>query len=182
MLRDFQPETKTLLIIALVAVVLSVAGILLLRGLSPTSTPSPQAQVLDTSTWQTYRNEEVGFELQYPEDWKIKVNDAYGIVEIASYELDPYFDHGAVPFPPKGQAHIALYVDVLATDPDFNEGWKKISPTEGLSGVLLERRVVLSEGEKKMLAKQRYWEGDPSTEKFDKLFDQILSTFRFVEK
>ncbi|PJE51607.1 MAG: hypothetical protein COV29_00400 [Candidatus Yanofskybacteria bacterium CG10_big_fil_rev_8_21_14_0_10_36_16] len=29
----------------------------------------------DTASWQTYRNEEFGFEVKYPEDWEIDVSD-----------------------------------------------------------------------------------------------------------
>jgi len=32
--------------------------------------PDIENQVLDTSDWKTYRNEEFGFEFEYPKDWK----------------------------------------------------------------------------------------------------------------
>jgi len=81
MFKDFKPEIKLFLLVALIAVVISVAGILLLRELSPapiappppvvqqTPPPAPQQEVLNISTWQTYRNEEFGFEFQYPKEF-----------------------------------------------------------------------------------------------------------------
>lgn len=83
MSEDFKPEIKTFLIAAFFAVVVSIGGILLLRTmqtvpqapvaqqtpLSPVPSPQPQPQVLDTSTWQTYRSDEFGFEVKYPEEW-----------------------------------------------------------------------------------------------------------------
>jgi len=31
------------------------------------------SQPIDTSDWQTYRNEELGFEVKYPEGWKVEI-------------------------------------------------------------------------------------------------------------
>lgn len=69
--RNFKPEIKLLLTVASIAVVVSVGGILLLRGLLPSplaqQTIGNQQSTIDTSTWQTYRNDKYEFEFQYPE-------------------------------------------------------------------------------------------------------------------
>ncbi len=90
--QEFRTETKLLLVVALAAVTLAVGGVLLLKvGLGPSSpTPIEEQQEseedLDSSTmprdqaeldfagWQTYRNDEFGFEVKYPENF---VNKEY---------------------------------------------------------------------------------------------------------
>jgi len=73
--------SKTLIIGIVVVVVgaLALGGFLLwqMQSASPvpeqqTPPPAPQPQTLDTSAWQTYRNEEFGFQLNYPENWKLR--------------------------------------------------------------------------------------------------------------
>ncbi len=80
--RRFLTSPRLPLIIAIIAVVVSVGGILLLRTMEPASSPAPvvqqtpppapQPQVLDTSGWQTYRSDEFGFEVKYPSEWNAK--------------------------------------------------------------------------------------------------------------
>jgi len=77
--QSAQTNWKFIAIVAFVAVFLA-GGILmlipqfeeLLPSLSPSVISSPNgndsnSQVLDTSEWQTYRNDEFGFEVRYPE-------------------------------------------------------------------------------------------------------------------
>lgn len=40
--------------------------------------PTPAAETVDTSNWQTYRNEEFGYTLEIPKDWKVHcLSDEY---------------------------------------------------------------------------------------------------------
>ena len=81
MIKDFQTEIKVLLIVVAIAIVIVVGGVLLLKTIVPVPSPTsvaqqtpppalrPQSEVFDTSTWQTYRNEEFGFEVEYPNNF-----------------------------------------------------------------------------------------------------------------
>jgi len=111
MFKDFHAEIKTLVIVAVIAVVVSVGAILLLKTIqapvaqTPPPVPSPQPQTLDTSNWQTYRNDEFGFEMKYPSNWEIEeegfisMSRILGIQEVFAYTSPEGFNRvGLVTF------------------------------------------------------------------------------------
>jgi len=52
--------------------------------------PQPQTEVLDTSNWQTYRNEEYGFEIRYPSQFILNT-EPVRIVGGTNYEIGGSF-------------------------------------------------------------------------------------------
>ena len=82
--KDFHGEIKMLVIIFIIAIVVSIGAILILKSLPSSIQVQPESQQvnvevqpmeeptkLDIANWQTYRNEEFGFEFQYPDDWQV---------------------------------------------------------------------------------------------------------------
>lgn len=45
-----------------------------------------------TTDWQTYRNEEFGFEFMYPQDWSVRLNDRSSSLEVYSPEYIKRYD------------------------------------------------------------------------------------------
>jgi len=84
-------------IIIIVLVALMAGGIIFWQyfGLEKKEIKAPEEKIIDeTADWQTYRNEEYGFEIKYPKDWKVANN-------VLSFEPD-----------------LVFCPTVLATDPD----------------------------------------------------------------
>ncbi len=63
-------------ILGIIIVLIIVAGGIYWFSQDQSATPAPADSVtLDTSEWQTYRNEEYGFEFEYPQTYTVKVED-----------------------------------------------------------------------------------------------------------
>ena len=180
--QEFRTETKLLLVVALVAIVLAVGGIWLLRaGVSnqathtPSPTPQAQNEVLDTEDftlsevegWQTYRSS--SFEFDYPAKWNTIdfedltiVNDEMGkpfmTLTFANRTLIGISFCGA--YPQNERCEI-----VKGNDIDFVIDWQPNE--EAVAETTLNDNMAL------FLTLHRVEAND--------LFKQILSTFRFVE-
>ncbi len=202
MLQDFKTEIKTLLIVAFIAVVISVAGILLLRNdvrnqVSPTPSPVPNDQsVLDTSNWQTYRNDKFEFEFRYPHDWVGPFIEGPGSSVVSSSEeprvtvqivtesgnlgLFETLENAEV-----GEVVEANLIFYSKIANDSIGGYPAVRYTADYRNVPAQR---LPTGEEVLIKKDnqifelRMWGSSFEAVRNNKnTFHQILSTFRFVE-
>ncbi|HEX9722514.1 MAG TPA: PsbP-related protein [Candidatus Paceibacterota bacterium] len=209
--QEFRTETKLLLVVVLAAIIIAVGAILLLKGVglgpsSPTPTVSPRQQANDTEDftpsevegWQTYRNEEYGFELKYPESWKIDKEKQNG----KSFELRIQEGDISAGFYSTFFIEIGLLEQEIASRyrgdilPLLIEqyGFENIKEDiVAVDSVLFARVYVLMENGEKLIPHMYVARGDliwsmtfdnascENRAHCNEVFNEILSTFRFVD-
>ncbi len=135
-----------------------------------------------TTNWKTYRNEEFGFEFQYPENWIFRNNTSYS--PFSKFDLI-----GA----PSEKEHLIYYpvppflINIVTSDFverqffDLKNITSKtiVGGVEGLKYEYEEQKlshitVILPLGEYEMIL--------GATEEYKDTFDQIIATFRFIEE
>jgi len=199
---------KLPLVIALVAVILAVGGILLLKTIqapvvqTPSSVPSPQPQTLDTSGWQTYRNDEFGFEVRYPSDWKVT-----GLAISTQFAMNAYCQSvkkiDEQPPPDSGSAwvfHSSVQICAKAREDtlslaefmqqEYGDRLESWFETTEINGMLVYRSggdrsadatLFLQSGNYRIQLTSAVVADNEHREERVSQVNQILSTFRFVK-
>lgn len=139
----------------------------------------------DTSSWKTYRNEQYGFEVRYPENWTIeedrinlfgvrilpvsKLRDVMIIIYSADVGRDSVFDEGKA-----GLVSCTIKTILFAGKETKNckaesiLGYSRYMRIQDLRGIKWEKNNEIS-----LSAPAEYKNLIP-------IFDQILSTFKFI--
>lgn len=158
----------------------------LAENIEPSSTPNPQAQTENGEDefegWETYRSDEYGFEFQYPRDLNIKSTSASNAGKETTINQRNFYIYN----PQDDEPYLDRYInfEVFDLEPTINNGnnyeeviingidLKKYSFDEALFDIY---HVNLTD--KKVLEIYVLKNSD-----IIKVFDQILSTFKFVDE
>ncbi len=175
---------------------------------TPTVSPSPSPE-FDTSNWQTYRNEEYGFEVKYPAGWEIGTGSVTSYPQnnnrtLAIKFFEPlYLIESQFPGP-QGEFLFEVYrnTQVLSLNA-WIDAFQLRNPSGGtllrentafsLSGINARKllffsfdstwnSILVSTNDYVFsLSYYDYAGNDPSADFHRDIYDQILSTFKFIE-
>lgn len=194
MFKDFQSEIKLFLLVAFIAIVISVGGILLLKAVQPAPftqipqpVPSPQTQPVDTSNWKTYRSDEFGFEVRYPGicskileniDSLFSVSCIVNDVEFVERFVFSSWGHVGFSCDSIKECESSLNFSAIKYKDDKTAIIERTrNGNKEFALVFIAKDTSLGTGIGEVQVQQKSLSG---TQQFDELANQILSTFRFV--
>ncbi len=132
-----------------------------------TKTVKPTSQTIatdETAGWQTYLNEEYGFEVKYPVSYEVLINDPNG-KKYPSFRDKKY---NGFEWP-----GLTLDYDPIFSS-DFNIESKKFNIGETKNELI---KIFFIDGDKKIYATCAIYQGNAVVE----VCNQILSTFKFID-
>ena len=145
---------------------------------------------VDTSDWQTYRNEEYGFEVKYPGEWYSYVSDPVNVYfqpyeEMAGSVPGPHADALEIrvsPISPSATLLQAIQKEnsIDGEAIDFSQENIKIGGVDGLKVKTICEGVGCG-APQWFIIKNNHLYYFNSNLGYTSVFDQILSTFKFIE-
>jgi hypothetical protein len=150
--------------------------------------------VQDVSDWQTYRNEEFGYEVQYPENLQVSMGSAEGKRFIAKGDVNVALPESYLVVIDYEKSNIDSNQDGLSFEQWMNKTFigRSAPRGSGQRAILAGREAYRTEGQSGessfidvyvMNDNLKIFSLSANAETKDELeiFDQILSTFRFVD-
>ena len=149
---------------------------------------------IDTSNWKTYRNEEMGFELKYPEGWEVKKYKAFSLMP-ALGPIDCEKTPEKCPF-----EKIQLYkltkkskdvnkissLSITRLPSDYTTNYKSTVSTEWMEGLITGCSItyLFNKGKDNRFILHSFQDSNKyecQNNKYDKIFDRILAEFKMTE-
>jgi hypothetical protein len=153
---------------------------------------------IDTSTWQTYRNEGFGFSFEYPEEWLIELNDNLVVMTIPNKEGFPLLDNLGNVTVKQNTENLedllrsekerlkSAWLDELGEDKEVLEySFKKetktitvLEPISPPSNMFDETVALVEENGNSILVKNIFFGGD--TDKLNRQFKSVYESIEFI--
>ena len=129
----------------------------------------------ETANWQTYTNNQYGFEIKYPKNWIVTTNFPGDIGRIVIGSEQP----GGAGYP--AIANEAA-IEINPSPEIISEGRQEFKTGgEESNLIFITDTKILKNNEQTVSVSKDYWKDDLNTQQWDKILSLMVSTFKFID-